>query len=131
METLPAEIKNTPEKFLTSKELRMRDAGLTRESAYKKVLEMQSAQVMTLDKFGGEHFAPDNATQLRATEMVLKMTGDIKPDDGGNSHTTGVSGINEEAISGLLNMFKSALDRMEAMKSNGRQTGEIIDVETV
>ena len=47
-EILPAETKNTPEKFLTSKELRMRDAGLTRESAYKKVLEMQKEIVKDL-----------------------------------------------------------------------------------
>lgn len=114
--------------IFTSKELRMEDAGLTRESAYNKVLEMMNAQIMTLDKFGEEHYSPDNSTQLRATEMVLKMRGEIRPDTVIDNRVVNISGVTSESVTGLLNMVRSAADRIYSMKTNGRQTGEIIDV---
>lgn len=118
------------EETLTPRELRMKECGLNAELAYKKLVEMHSAQTMTLDKFGGEHFSPDNPTQLRAAEMLLKMRGDIKPDETIGTKIVNVSGITTEAVTNLLSMLKAASDRMVSNKINGRQTGEIIDVET-
>ena len=120
---------NMPEELMSPKELRMEKAGLTRETAYKKIVEMQSAQVMTLDKFGGEHFAPDNTTQLRATEMVLKMRGDIKPDNmvDARVYNTQVS-ITPSELEAFTGIVTSMRDEIRNLKGSGRQTGEVIDV---
>lgn len=113
---------------MTPKEYRMEKAGLTREAAYKKTVEMMSAQVMTLDKFGGEHFAPDNPTQLRATEMVLKMRGDIRPDVQVDNRIVNISGITIDVVNGLTEMVRDVSDQLKALRTSGQQTGEIIDV---
>ena len=115
--------------LVTTKEQKLEAAGLTRESAYIKIAKLQSAQVMTLDKFGGEHFADDNPTQLRATEMQLKMIGDIRPETVIDNRVVNISGISNDVVTGLLHMVKDVADQLRALKVDGRQTGEIIDVE--
>jgi hypothetical protein len=121
------ETDNLPE-LLSPKEQKMASVGLTREKSYKKLVEMHDAQVMTLDKFGGEHFAPDNSTQLRAAEMMLKMTGDIRPETVVDNRVVNISGVSNQVVEGLLHMVKDVADQLRALKSSGQQTGEIIDV---
>ena len=122
-------VENTiPTEVMTIKEQKMALAGLTREKSYKKLVDMHDAQVMTLDKFGEEHFAPDNTTQLRAAEMLLKMTGDIRPETVIDNRTVNISGISNELGEGLLHMLKDVAGQLSALRVSGQQTGEIIDV---
>lgn len=111
--------QNNDLETISPKELKMQVAGLTREKAYKKIVDMHDAQIMTLDKFGGEHFAADNSTQLRAAEMLLKMTGDIKPEGSTTITTNNISITAEE--------FERIVAQYGAPKIL-RQSGEIIDV---
>ena len=124
---IPSE--NNSVETLTPKETRMEKAGLTREMAYKKVVDMCSAQVMTLDKFGGEHLAEDNPTQLRAAEMILKMRGDIKPETVVDNRVVNITGIDTASVQGLLHMVKDVAQQLSALRESGRQTGEIIDIQ--
>src|ERR1700741_633590 len=121
-------IDNISMEILSPKEQKMALVGLTREKAYKKLVDMHDAKVMTLDKFGGEHFAPDNPTQLRAAEMLLKMTGDIKPETLIDNRQVNLSGISTELVTGLLHMVKDVAEQLKLLRTNGQQTGEIIDV---
>ena len=124
------EIINTSgTEVISTKEKKMVDAGLTREKSYRKIVDMMDAKVMTLDKFGGEHLAEDNSTQLRAAEMHLKMTGDIRPETLVDNRTVNISGVSAELANGLLHMLKDVASQLTALRSSGQQTGEIIDVE--
>jgi hypothetical protein len=120
-----------PPEVLTPKELRMEKAGATREAAYKVLVEGLSAETMTLDKFGGEHVAPDNPSRLRASEMILKMRGDIRPETVVDNRTVNISGVSGEVTSQLLHMVKDVAMQLAALRTSGQQTGEIIDVEKV
>ena len=124
-------IENLPTEQLTPKEQRMESAGLTRQKAYGKLVEMCEAQVMTLDKFGGEHVAPDNPTQLRAAEMILKMRGDIRPETVIDNRVVNIAGIPAEVTKGLIEMVADVKAQLEKLQNSGQQTGEIIDVEVV
>ncbi len=114
---------------LTPKEIRMEKAGATREAAYKAVVDGLSAEVMTLDKYGAEHTAPDNSTRIRSAEMILKMRGDIKPENSVDArvYNTQINITPEElkVFSGIVNSMK---EEIKNLRGSGRQTGEIIDV---
>ena len=113
---------------LTKKELAIEKSGARRELAYGKLVEMTSAKNVILDKFGGEHEVPDNPTQLRAAELILKVNNDLK--EGGilvENKTINVA-VSPEALKDMLHMVKDVADQLRGLRSNGRQTGEIIDV---
>lgn len=114
--------------LFTPKEQRMEKAGATREAAYKVLVDGLTAETMTLDKFGGEHLAPDNPSRLRASEMILKMRGDIRPDTMVDNRTVNINGINNEAVESLLHMVKDVAEQLVSLRTSGRQTGEIIDI---
>jgi nicotinate-nucleotide pyrophosphorylase len=113
--------------ILSPKEKKMVEAGLTREKSYRKIVDMMEAKTMVLDKFGGEHFSEDNPTQLRAAEMHLKMTGDIKPENFTENKVVNVN-ISSGAFDKMVEWVKDMRAQMVALKSSGQQTGEIIDV---
>jgi len=119
---------NSPAEIISTKEQKMASVGLTREKAYSKLVEMHSAQTMTLDKFGGEHFAPDNSTQLRAAEMLLKMTGDIKPENYTENKIVNIS-ISNDKFDTMVKWVKDMTAQLASLKVSGQQTGEIIDVQ--
>lgn len=114
--------------ILSPKDMRMEKAGATREVAYKKVVDMLSAKNMTVDKYGDEHFSEDNTTQLRASEMILKMRGEIRPDVVVDNRVVNISGIPKEILTGLIDMVRDVGDQLSSLRTSGQQTGEIIDV---
>ena len=112
----------------TPKEKKMAVAGLTREASYRNLEELTRAEVMTLDKFGGEHLAADNPTRLRANEIILKMTGDISPEKVIDNRVINISGIPTDVVNSMLHMVKDVAMQLSALRTSGQQTGEIIDV---
>ncbi len=122
----PKELHNV-EKF-SAKELRMERAGATRESAYKAVVDGLTAQSMTLDKFGEEHYSSDTSSRLRSAEIILKLRGDLKPDNLVENKTVNVN-ISTADLSPLLELVNDVREQLSRVKIEGHQTGEIIDVE--
>ena len=121
---------NLPAEILTPKELRMEVAGATREAAYKALVDGLTSEVMVLDKFGGEHTAPDTNARLRASELILKMRGDIKPDNAIDNRTVSINITNGD-ITELTGMIEDVRKQLASLGASGQQTGEIIDVEVV
>ncbi len=112
---------------LSAKEKKMVEAGLTREKSYRKIVDMMEAKTMVLDKFGGEHYSEDNPTQLRAAEMHLKMTGDIKPENFTENKIVNIS-ISNDKFNTMVNWVKDMTAQLASLKVSGQQTGEIIDI---
>lgn len=116
---------------LTRKEVALVKAGATREVAYKSFVEALGAETMSLDKFGDEHFAPDHSTRIRAAEMISKLNGDLKAETVVDNRVVNISGVNAEALGGLVQMVSDVKLQLESLRESGRQTGEILDVQVV
>lgn len=114
---------------LTKKEIAILESGATRERAYNKLVEMTDARNIVLDKFGEEHSVPDNPTQLRAAELILRVNNDLKEGVTIENKTVNISGVSEKMVGGLLDMVKDMTAQLKALKANGCQTGEILDAE--
>ena len=99
----------------------LKEAGATREAAYAVLVDKLQAKTMVVDKFGDEHFADDNATQLRASELISRLHGDLR--DGA---TTNIN-ISAPQITITKDEFAALLEEDRKFKKLG-QTGEIIDV---
>ena len=120
MEQLPAEI----EPLLSKREITLNKSGATKKVAYEKIVEKLSATSMTLDKFGEEHISDDNVAQLKATELILKLHNDIKPDGAVTNVTNNVIVVSSDEMKGYIEESRK-LRRINA----NEQTGEIIDVQ--
>lgn len=118
----------SPLEVLTKKELALQSAGATREIAYKKMVEALEANTMTLDKFGEEHFAADHSSRLKAAELISKLNGDLKTETVIDNRTLNMSCIPTEVVEGLLHMVKDVATQLQALRTSGQQTGEIIDI---
>lgn len=114
---------------VSKKEIALEKSGATRELAYNKIVAMTKAQNMTLDKFGGEHFSEDNATQLRASEMILRLNGDLKETLVDNRVYNNVVNITAAELAKFSEIIRGVHDEIRNLRNSGRQTGEIIDVE--
>lgn len=111
----------------SKKELALNKAGATREVAYKAYVEGLGAEVMTLDKFGGEHFAPDHSNRLRAAELISKLNGDLKTDNVIENKIVNIS-VGRDSVNKLMEMVADVSKQLEMLRNNGQQTGEIIDI---
>lgn len=116
------------EENISKKDMALKIAGATRELAYNKIVEMTKAQNMTLDKFGGEHFSEDNTTQLRASEMILKLNGDLKDNVVDNRVYNNTVNISSAELKVFTDIVAGMRDEIKNLRVSGRQTGEIIDV---
>lgn len=113
---------------LTKKQIALNTAGATRELAYKTYVEAAtSAVIVKYDRDGeclGEQI--DYATRIKAADSISRLNGDMKDEVaiGG----TVIINIGSGAIEQLLHMVKDVSEQLRALKVDGRQTGEIIDV---
>lgn len=125
MNLLPVEDK------LTKRELTLNKVGATKEAAYSKVVGMLSATNMTVDKFGDEHISPDNTAQLKASELILRLHGELKTDLTVDNRSINIStnGVTPLVIAEMIDMIKSVNVQLLGLKESGSQTGEIIDIE--
>lgn len=102
-------------------------AGATREAGARVIADAMVANRTTVDKYGDEHVEPDHTIRLRAEELRAKYTGDIKP-DGTVSNQTVVIQVGTDAVKELIGMVSDVRLQIAALRTDGRQTGEIIDV---
>lgn len=109
------------------KSLAMANAGATREAAYKAVVAGLTAQKMTVDKFGEEHYEADTTNQLRAAEIISKLNGDIKNDTVIDNRQVHIS-VGKADLEPLLAIVENVNKQLSSLRSSGRQTGEIIDI---
>lgn len=116
------------EELSGKKELALSKAGATRDIAYKAMVEALSAETMVLDKFGGEHLTPDHSSRLKSAELISKLNGDLKTETTIDNRTVNINGLNTEAVTSLLHMVKDVASQLQALRTSGQQTGEIIDV---
>lgn len=123
MDIIPKETEQ-----FSAKDLRMEKSGATRELAYRTIVEACTAETMTLDKFGDEHFAPDHSTRVRAAEMIAKMRGDIRPEVVVDNRQVTVTGVPSDVVAALVELARDVASQLKALSTSGRQTGEIIDV---
>lgn len=119
MDILPIETEP-----ITKREVALNTAGATKKVAYAKIVEKLDAKSITVDKYGEEHISDDNTTQLRASELILRLHNDIKPDGAvTNILVTGPICTSAEMI-----QYVEENRRLRTPKPR-QQTGEIIDVE--
>lgn len=124
---LPASLNTEPQ---TKKDIALQKAGATREVAYKTMVEGLSATITKYDRDGdslGEQ--PDYSTRLKSAELISRLNGDLKENVVDN-RVVNISGVSAEAMSGLLAMVADVKEQLLALRTSGRQTGEIIDIET-
>lgn len=131
MDIIPLSTELITEDKLTKRELTLNKVGATKEAAYSKVVDMLGATSMTVDKFGDEHISPDNTAQLKASELILRLHGELKNDVvvDNRSVTVSMSGVTPDMVRGMIDMIKSVDFKLISLKDSGSQTGEIIDVE--
>lgn len=112
------------------KELALVKAGATREASYKTMVDGLSANTITIDKYGDEHEYPDHNVRLKSAELISKLNGDLKTETtiDNRSVTINTDGVSVEIIKGMMDMVKDVKNQLEALRVNGRQTGDIIDV---
>lgn len=110
----------------STKEVAMVKAGATREAYILRVVAALTCKKMTIDKFGEEHFEEDTTNQLRASEIIAKMNGDIKPDIlvDNRKATITVNGAPDE-IKKLIEVVNAVNTELMGLKESGRQTGRI------
>lgn len=122
---------NELEDKVSRKEAILIKAGATREAGAKVIAEAMSAYKMTLDKHGDEHHEPDWAIRLRAEELRARETGDIKPDSvsGPTAVQINLGNINNEVVAELMKMAEDVKGQLAALRSSGKQTGQIIDID--
>lgn len=108
---------------ISSRELKLNNAGATKTAAYAKIVEKLDAKSTIIDKYGDEHISDDNATQLRASELILRLHNDIKPDGATSNVTNNVLMVSSEEMRGYIEEAR----RLRVVDSK-QQTGEIIDV---
>lgn len=112
---------------ISKKELALINAGATREVAYKTMVDGLSALTITVDKFGVEHESPDTSNRLKSAEMIARLHGDLKTDVVVDNRQVKIS-VGADAVKELLGMVADVKEQMEMLRTDGRQTGEIIDV---
>lgn len=110
------------------KELALERAGATRDIAYKTMVAGLDAESMTVDKFGLEHTTPDHSSRLKAAELISRLNGDLKNETVVDNRTVNINSIDTEAFTSLLHMVKDVASQLQALRTSGQQTGEIIDI---
>lgn len=110
------------------KEIALEKAGATRDVSYKTMVNALEAESMTVDKYGTEHMTPDHSSRLKAAELISRLNGDLKTDTVIDNRVVNISGISTEVMTGLLHMVKDVADQLRSLRSNGCQTGEILDI---
>lgn len=113
---------------VNKKDIALTKAGATRDIAYKAMVEALGAETMVLDKFGGEHLTPDHSSRLKSAELISKLNGDLKTETTIDNRVVNISGVSTEVMTGLLHMVKDVAEQLSALRSSGRQTGEIFDI---
>lgn len=115
-------LETIPEQPLSRREIQLNTAGATKQAAYAKVVEKLDAKSITVDKYGEEHISDDNTTQLRASELILRLHNDIKP-DGSITNVVTTINVSSDEMKGYIEEARRLrqVDQRE-------QTGEIIDV---
>lgn len=111
--------------------LALERAGATREAAYRTMVEALNAEVMTIDKFGDEHTAPDHGARIRAAEMISKLHGDMKEVVVDNRTYNTVIQASAEEVGMFMKMLGGVKEQLEKLRVSGRQTGEVVDAEVV
>lgn len=101
--------------------------GATREASYKAIASGLSATKMTVDKFGDEHFEEDHASRLRAAELISKLNGDLKTETVVDNRQVHIN-ISPKDVIALTEMVKQVRGEILSLRTDGRQTGEIIDI---
>ena len=110
------------------KELALIKAGATREISYKTMVAALEAESMTVDKFGDEHMTPDHSTRIRAAELISRLNGDLKDAPTVDNRTVNIN-VGNEAMDGLLHFVKDMAYQLKSLRTDGKQTGEIIDLQ--
>lgn len=119
-----------PQENLSKKELALTKAGATREASYKTMVDGLSATTLTIDKYGDEHEHPDHNVRLKSAELISRLNGDLKTETtiDNRSVTINTDGVSTEIIKGMMAMVEDVKNQLDALRVNGRQTGDIIDV---
>lgn len=123
VETLEKSVETSDKKTVA-----LTKAGATREIAYTTMVNALTAESMTVDKMGDEHFTPDHQSRLKAAELISRLNGDLRTDVVVDNRVVNISGVSTEVVTGLLHMVKDVADQLRGLKAGGQQTGEIIDV---
>lgn len=111
--------------IITNKLELMEKSGATRASAWETVARGLTAKKVTIDKFGDEHVEEDTANQLRSSEIILRASGDIKPD----GVTVNNISITPSVSLSDLQSFKEFIEKQNSRDRSKEQSGEIIDIE--
>lgn len=113
---------------LTKKEVSLIEAGATRKAAYEAMVSALNAKTIALDKFGGEHESPDHATRIRAAEMISKLHGDLKENVVDNRVVNVALNVTAGELATFCDMVKDVQEQLANLSTNGKQTGEVIDI---
>lgn len=129
MTTIPQKPPTLPVQALVdTKDTALAKAGATRKVAYETMVAGLRAKTMTLDKFGQEHFSDDHTSRLRAAELISKLNGDLKTETTVDNRVVNISGVSEDVVRGLIQVVDDVGKQLTALRTSGKQTGEIIDV---
>lgn len=115
---------------LGKKELALNKAGATRENAYNAMVEALKATIVKYDRDGeclGE--SPDYSTRLKSAELISRLNGDLKDTLTVDNRTVVITGVSADVVKVLTDMVKDVGEQLRALRGNGMQTGEIIDVQ--
>ena len=104
----------------------MTKAGATREAAWSRVTAGLTAKKITIDKAGYEHIEEDTANQLRSSEIILRASGDIKPDGATINNINITPSVSVDDLA----RFREFVSRQSSRDVSKEQSGEIIDVQS-
>ena len=110
----------------SSKLVVMERAGATREAAWSRVTAGLTAKKITIDKAGYEHIEEDTANQLRSSEIILRASGDIKPDGATINNINITPSVSVDDLA----RFREFVSRQSSRDVSKEQSGEIIDVQS-
>ena len=127
MELIPDKIEAVQ---LSKKEIKMNEAGASREEAYAALARGLKARKSIPLKDGSVIEEDDIPTQLKAAETIARMNGDIKPEVKVDKVENVISiGGDGGDLRKLLEMVSDVNEQIRQLRGSGKQTGEIADVD--
>lgn len=103
-------------------------AGATRAVAYETMVNGLAAESMTVDKFGAEHMTPDHGSRLKAAELISRLNGDLKTTEVSIDNRVVYINVTPSDLELFIKVVSDIKDEIRGLRANGRQTGEVIDV---
>lgn len=111
-----------------TKDQAMEKAGATREVAYRAYVEATKAELVHYDRYGDEvGREPDHPTRIKAADSISRLNGDMK-DQLVAQPTSLTINITSSELKTLMEMASDVKNQLSSLRTDGHQTGEIIDV---